>query len=81
MCIHRVIAVSRTGNSLERNVLWCFALAYRKMLEGEEDHWMPLKQTCICQKKLPHNSPDVGHVSMEEMPLKTVKDVLSFLGD
>lgn len=40
---------------------------------GKEDHWIPLKQAYIFQKKLPDSQliiyPNVGHVPMEEIPL------------
>lgn len=50
---------------------------------GKEDAWVPLELAYVFKEKLPHNQfivyPNVGHVPMEEIPVKTAQDALRFL--
>ncbi|EAY24183.1 alpha/beta fold hydrolase [Microscilla marina] len=50
---------------------------------GKDDAWIPLELAYAFKEKLPNNQliiyPNVGHVPMEEIPLKTAQDALHFL--
>lgn len=53
------------------------------ILWGEKDHWIPLTNAYKFQFSLPNSEliiyEGVGHIPMEEIPEKSVKDTMSFL--